>query len=96
MFWSVVVKRFNALHSREGLSYLLSFGHITEAEYTSLIEAGSNNLGANHASIAWLTTRIRVAQKRGDIEVDHAAMVVILDKITNLRMLMARIPGKCI
>ena len=92
-FWAAVVRKFNVLTSPEGLSYLLSRGFISAEEHRSLIDAGASCLRAHNVSMLWFTTRIHLAKKRGEIEADHAAMQNIYDKITNLRMLMARIPN---
>ena len=88
----MVVKRFNSLHSPEGLSYLLSFRLITQDEYDALVSVASNRLGVHHASMLFLTSRIVLAKEKGEIKLDRAAKQELLDKITNLRMLMARIP----
>lgn len=91
LFWSVAVKRFNSLHSPEGLSYLRSFRLITESEYDSLIEVTSNGLGVHYAALLFLTSRIVLAKKRGEIELDTAASQMLLDKITTIRGKMGRI-----
>ena len=92
LFWCTIVKRFRCILSPEGFSYLLSRRMITESEYASLIEIGANSLGGHHAAMSWLVSRVVLAQKRGELEADQAAMVAFYDKITNLRMLMARLP----
>ena len=92
LYWSSVVKRFSAFHSPEGISYLLSFNLINLDEYDSLIEATSSGFGGHNAAMTWLTSRIWLAKKNGEIEADTAAMQTIFDKITRLRALMATIP----
>ena len=92
LFWSTVVKRFNSLHSPEGLSYLFSLRLITEDEYNSLVKVSAERFGVHNASMVFMTSRIVSARKKGEIELDTAATQTILDKITNMRMLMARIP----
>lgn len=92
LYWCSVVKRFKCLLSPEGISYLLSKKLISQNEYASLIQVGESRLGGHHASMTWLLSRITLAVKRRDIDADQAAMMSIYDKITNLRMLMARLP----
>jgi len=91
-FWCSVVKRFKCLLTPQGISYLSSKKMLTQSEFVSLIEVGENSLGAHHACMTWLTSRISIAVERGDIKPDQAAMMTIYDKIANLRMLMARLP----
>jgi hypothetical protein len=88
LYWSAVVKRFNALQSPEGISYLLSFRLITTEEYESLTEVGARHLGGWQSTITWLTTRLFIAKKKGELEVPW----VIFDNITILRGTMAEIP----
>jgi len=96
LYWSVVVKRFNSLHSPVGLSYLLSFRLVTEDEYDSLVSVAANHLGVHHASMLFMTSRIVLAKEKGEIKLDTTANQEMLDKITNLRMLMARIPVRIV
>ena len=92
LYWSTVVKRFNSLHSPQGLSYLLSLSLITEDEYDSLVKVSAERFGVHNASMVFMTSRIVLAKRKGEIELDTAAAQTIFDKITNMRMLMARIP----
>ena len=89
LYWASVVKRFNVLTSPEGLSFFRSFGGVTEEEYESLKEASEKGLGVNHAAMTWLTARLNIALQRGEFQIDP---MTIFEKITNMRMLMARIP----
>ncbi|KAL7541287.1 hypothetical protein ACHAWF_006897 [Thalassiosira exigua] len=54
LYWSAVVKRFNALQYPEGLSYLLSLCLITDDEYESLKKVGARNLGGHHAAMTYM------------------------------------------
>jgi len=94
LFWCSVVKRFRCLLSPEGISYLLSQKLITLDEYASLIEVGEHKLGAHHACQTWLLVRVNLAVKKGDINNNSVVAFynIFYDKLTNLRMLMARIP----
>lgn len=67
-FWCAVVKRFKCLLTPQGISYLRSKKLLTQSEFISLIEVGENSLGAHHACITWLTSRISLAVERGDLK----------------------------
>ena len=69
----------------------LSRATIATQEYASLIEVGENSLGGHHASMTWLVSRVVLAVRRREINADQAAMTAFYDKVTNLRMLMARV-----
>ena len=81
-FWSTVVKRFNSLHSPEGLSYLYSFRLIKEDEYSALVTASANKLGLHHASMLFMTRRIVLAKESGEIKLDMASTQMIFDKVS--------------
>jgi hypothetical protein len=85
------VKKYNCILSPEGLSYLHTTRTMNKNEYESMIKVCKENLGAHHASLTWLASRINVAVKRGDINADEAAMTNIHLKIMELRALLARI-----
>ena len=90
-WWAFWVDHFNIsylLHPFD--DKLLTVNNATE--YEGLFEVGAQNLGGNHAAMTWLVSRVTIAVKKGDIDVDQAAMVSFYDKLTNLRMLMARLP----
>jgi hypothetical protein len=91
LFWCLVVKRYNCILSPEGLSYLRMKRFMNQEEYASMVGVCKKNLGAHHACVTWLASRISIAVKRGDIDADQAAMTNIHLKMHELRRLLARI-----
>jgi hypothetical protein len=91
LFWCLVVKRYNCILSPEGLSYLRMKLFMNQEEYASMVEVSKKNLGAHHACLTWLSTRINIAVKRGDIVADQSAMTNIHLKMHELRRLLAKI-----
>lgn len=65
---------------------------ISHSEFSSLIEVGDSGHGLSHACMTWLVTRIELSVEREEIKLSPGATTVLYDKITNLRMLMARLP----
>ncbi|KAL3799884.1 hypothetical protein ACHAW5_004396 [Stephanodiscus triporus] len=91
LFWCKVVKKYNCILSPEGLSYLHTTGTMNKNEYESMTKVCKEKQGAHFASLTWLTSRIYIAVKRGDINADQAAMTNIHLKITDLRALLLKI-----
>ena len=91
LFYCSTVDKYKCLHSPEGFSYLFWRHLITESEYASLIEIGANSLGGYHAALTWLISRAVLAQERGELKADHAAMVALYDQFIKLRAYMGRV-----
>jgi len=79
------VNKFRCLLSPEGFSYLLSKKLITKSEYASLIQVGENGLAPHKATITWLTSRLVLAETRGEITPTSGVMLTFIEKVLNLR-----------
>jgi len=79
------VNKFRCLLSPEGFSYLLSKKLITKSEYASLIQVGENGLAPHKATITWLTSRLVLAETRGEITPTSGVMLTIIEKVVDLR-----------
>lgn len=91
LHWCSIVGRFKCLLAPEGISYLRSRNLLSKSEYKSMLQMGVKSVGGHHASMTWLTSRISLACKRGEIDLDQPTMITLYVKITDLRALMGRL-----
>ena len=91
LFWCLVVTQYNCILSPEGLSYLRMKQFMNQEEYSSIVELSKKNVGAHHACLTWLSSRISIAVKRGDINAEQSAMTNIHLRIHELRRNLAKV-----